>query len=425
MFLGAFDPLRFESLILFRLSLLFFQILFITSIFSVLRSIIKSSISHIKIVIFTLAFYTIFINSIPDVLEFLYWFPSVTAYQLGISLFLFFIANYFFNKTGKIPNSIYLLLNSILSLVIVGLIELMVLPMIIVIGLIIVSKHLKYENYKKEIVIAFFIIAASLITVLAPGNFERMSNLPFIERIILGAGLSFKSSIFIVGYFFQNTSFILSVILFVHLGNYIIQENTTILKFPNIHPLKLMLILLIIIPLIIFPASAALRYIPPGRVFNFVGFYVFLIFYISLLITINRYRNSINFKMNKLYKTILIVFMILSMFSGVFVIDKYKFSTGAKDSIYLNGNILNAYYTLFIEAKAFSKEMNRKQNVFIEAKREKKRTIIVQTLNPHPKMLLLVDWNDKQFLNSWVTSWEAKYYNVDSIYIEPKNAIAP
>jgi hypothetical protein len=64
--------------------------------------------------------------------------------------------------------------------------------------------------------------------------------------------------------------------------------------------------------------------------------------------------------------------------------------------------------------------MNRKKEVFIKAKCEKRSTIKIQTLNPHPKMLLLVDWNEKQFLNKWVTSWEAKYYNLDSIYIEPR-----
>ncbi len=425
MFIGAFDPLRFESLTLFRISLLLFQLLFITSIFTLFRSIIKTEISNSKILIFSLAFYAIFINGLPDVLEFLYWFPSVTAYQLGISLYLIFLANFFFHKTGNLSNIVFFIFNSLLAIIIIGLIELFVIPMIITSLIFLFYSLKKKKNFKYELSILGIIVFASLITVLAPGNFERMSELPVNERLILGTTLSIKGTFFTVGYFFQSGTFILSSILFLSLANLLIHKKLVKFNIPRFHPAILILASIFTLVLLFFPASTALRYLPPGRVFNLVGFFLFFVWLITLLVFVNYFQKIISFLLPAIYIKILFAFLILSLFSGVFIIDKYKFAQGENDSIFINGNILNAYYGLFYEAKGFDQEMRNKRKTLEIAQKKNKKTIHLQPLSPHPKTLLLVDWNEEKYHNKWLVSWEAKYYNLDSIYIEHRKKQNP
>lgn len=419
MFIGAFDPLRFESIYIFRLSLLFFQLSFILSIFTIIKSISKQTTSVRKVIIFSLSFYIIFINGIPDVLEFLYWFPSVTAYQLGLSLHLIFIANYFFNRTNRLSNSKYFIYNSILAIIIIGLIELSVIPLAITSLLFIIASYYNHKrNIKIELIIGIMILIFSLITILAPGNYMRMSDLSLTNRLLGGAILAIKSSIFSIGYLFQNTSFILSSILFISLIKHLINEKVFAFEIPKFQIKYILLLSIIIIPLILFPATAALSYIPPGRVFNFIQFYIIIIWLIGIILFVNYYKEKYVFKIPYIYNIIISIFVVLFLFSGVFVVDKYKFSKGEKGAIFLNGNILNAYYVLINEASGFDNAMTNKKAFFVKTKSQNKKVVHIKPLDPHPKLLLLVDWNDKQYQNKWVTIWESKYYNIDSIFIE-------
>ncbi|RLD47293.1 MAG: hypothetical protein DRI86_00845 [Bacteroidetes bacterium] len=179
-----------------------------------------------------------------------------------------------------------------------------------------------------------------------------------------------------------------------------------------------MLVAIFVIPLLFFPATIALNKIPPGRVFNYVQLYLIIMWLIGILFFVNYYLEKYSFKIPYIYNIIIASFVVLSLFSGVFVVDKYKFSKGEKGAIFLNGNILNAYYVLINEASGFDKAMTNKKAFFVKTKSQNKKVVHIKPLDPHPKLLLLVDWNDKQYQNKWVTSWESKYYNIDSIFIE-------
>ena len=426
MFIGAFDPLRFESLALFRFSLLFFQLFFIASIFTLFRSIIKEGISRTETTIYALSFYVVFINGIPDVLEFLYWFPGVSAYQFGLSLFIFFISNYVNYRKKTLVKTNYVIVNSLLILLIIGLVEVFILPLFI--AIIIIYFINVRSNYNNKSTFGFLIVlsVASVIVMMAPGNFERLSVIPGDTSFLVGAYKAVQSFILLVGFFLQNATFVFVSILFMGLSSRIeLNEDIANSFLIKTHPFLITVASIFFSILLFFPVTVAIQHIAPGRVFNFVSFFFALLWFFNILIWVYRYKSKVSFKISKVYSIVFLALAFMFLFSGVYITDKYKFSQGYNDAIYLNGNILGAYSNLLFTASNYDKEMKKRVELFSNAQKKELKTISVAPLIYKPKTLVFYDFNEIQKPGTWLSNWEVKYYNLDSIYIEPVQLSIP
>lgn len=421
MFLGALDPLAFKSIFLLRIELLLFMVFNFFSIFLLIKALLKPSTSSKKILIFSLVFFTIFLNAAPDTFELLYWYPSVTAYLLGLSLLCIFVANMFFVASDRLKPTIYIILNSLIAIISIGLLELFIIPIILSLLLNIYGKYKNQKPIKSEIIILIFGIISSVIVVAAPGNFVRM-QVESQMNIVIGIYLAIKSMIYILGYIFQNPVFVLGSILFISFPNKLIfKKNIFSFKIIKLHIFWSTLFLLLMTFLILLPSSLATGKLPPGRVFNSAMFIFYLLWILNLINFKIYFNNKVSFKISPLYQRFIAMAMILFVFSGVFVINPYEFSQKKKDSVLLYGNILNAYKTLFLDAKAFENDMNERYDSFIDAQNNNKKTLVVKPLKHTSEMLLFVIITDISEPGTWIFNWEGKYFGMDSICIENKD----
>ena len=423
MFIGAFDPVIYKSLLLLRIELGAFFVLNIFSVFLLFKSILKPTVSIRSILLYTLAFYVVLLNTIPDIFEFLYWFPSVTAYQFGLSLLLIFIANIFFKKKKRISKTQYFIFNSLIVILIVGLLELFIIPIGLALLISIYQEFKNQKSIKTNLSLAFIALAFSVLMVIGPGNYERV----IVENptgVIVGFYLAVKSLIYLLGYLYQNPTFVLGNILFMGFGYKLISKYSYInFTIPRIHPIWSLLFTISTTYLIFLPSTLALTSLPAGRIFDLAAFIFSLLWLYSLLNFQTYYREKYSFKISKFYQSLIASLMLMFVFSGIFITNPYEFAQKKKGSVLIYGNILNAYNTLFFKAEAFDKDMIERYKNFRRAEESNKKTLLVKPLEHHPEMLIFVDITDIQSPGTWIFNWEAKYYGMDSICIEKSNTI--
>jgi hypothetical protein len=323
-----------------------------------------------------------------------------------------------FVETRRLNPRTYLLINILLSIITVGLLELFIVPIVISLLINIYSKYRNKKSNKNEVIIFIFTVVAAIIVVAAPGNFVRM-QVESPMSIIIGIYLALKSMVYLLGYIFQNPIFILASILFLSLpfkqvfGSPILNFNLI-----KLHPIWSALLLLFVPLIVILPSTLALGQLPPGRVFNGATFFFYLLWIYSLINFKLYYKNKISFDMSIFYQKTISVFIIMFIFSGIYVINPYEFSQKKKDSVLLNGNILNAYKTLLFDADSFDKDMQKRIAYFKDAQQNNNKTLILKPLEHTSEMLLFVDITDKSEYGTWIFNWKAKYYGIDSIYID-------
>ena len=421
MFLGAIDPLSFNSYFLLKIELLLFMVFHFFSIFLLTKSILKPNYSSKKIFIFSLVFYTIFLNAAPDTFELIYWYPSVTAYLLGLSLLLIFIANMIFVDTDRLKPTFYIILNSLIAVMLTGLLELYIIPLLIAISIKVYLNFKSKKPIKREFIIISLIVISAIIVVAAPGNYVRMTaETPM--SVIIGIYLAVKSMIYILGYIFQNPVFVLGSILFISFPNKLIFENKIFnFRIIKLHPLWGIIFLLFITFIMLLPSTIALGKLPPERVFNIAAFVFYILWVVNLINFKTYFNGKINFEISNFYKKSIAIVMIIFVFSGVYVVNPYEFSQKKKDSLLLYGNILNAYKTLFMDAKDYDRDMKERYNSFTEAQRNNKKTLTVKPIEHPSEMLLFLKITNISEPGTWIFIWEAKYYGMDSIYIENKD----
>jgi hypothetical protein len=363
------------------------------------------------------------LNAIPDVFEFLYWFPSVTAYQFGLSLLLIFIANIFFERRNRISSIRYLIINSIIAIIIVGLLELFIIPVGIALLISIYIRFKNKDSIKTDILILFITLVFSMIMIVGPGNYERV----IVENptgVIVGFYLAIKSLIYLLGYLFQNPTFVLGNILFMGLGYKLISKDSYInFTIPIMHPIWSLLFTITITYLIFLPSTLALTSLPAGRIFDLAAFIFSLLWIFTLISFQAYYKEKHSFNISKFYQSLIALLMLMFVFSGIFITNPYEFAQKKKGSVLIYGNILNAYNTLLFEAKPFDKEMIERYENFRSAEENNKKTLLVKPLEHHPEMLIFVDITDLQSPGTWIFNWEAKYYGMDSICIEKSDTI--
>jgi hypothetical protein len=421
MFLGAFDPVRFESLFLLRISLATLLSINFISFFLLFKSLVNRNIPIRKLFLFSLFAYAIILNSIPDIFEYLFWFPSAVAYQLGISLYNFFLASYFFYRAKRLSMTSYLIINSFLAIFIVGTLELFIIPLIIV-GLLMLRTPVEKPDRRLPYLIVFgFIITFVLLFILAPGNYVRLegsSHADFYSTL----QISSKSLFLITGYLFQNITFILgSILLMTFVNGVFLKKEMTNIHIFSKNPLGVLLISILFIFLIIMPSVMATSSLPAGRIIDVIAIITSLVWIYNIANFVSYYKSKTKYSLSNFQIRIVIALIFMFMFSGIYITNPYDFANKKKGSLLLYGNVLNAYYTLLFEAKEYDNEMTMRYKQFEKARRLGNNSIIIKPLEYSPKVLTFANINEKESTKTWIFKWEADYFNIDSVIIEDRN----
>jgi len=415
MFLGAMNPWKNESLLFFRLYLLAFQGVFIISLFYLFKQ-FAINLGTNKVMIFTLFFYLIFLHTIPNLFQFLYYYPSVSAYQIGASAQLIFISLFIASLYNYITNNIYLTLSIILTIFIIGLNELFIIPLGCLSILFILIKNKQSKSIKYEMIILSIIIIFSLVVVLAPGNYQRIqcysNNISISSALLLSA----KSFVSILGYYLQSITFILSSLLFV----FILKNQITIGNIRRIDISRKQLffsffISLIILVILLFPAIYSLKCNPLLKVMNHLAFYFFFIWFSNLYLLSNYYSYDSRPLTPTLFIKVLAISILISIFSSAYITnyDKHWNKT-----IFFNGNYMKVNYTLFFQAKTYDKEITERYDFFSRTKSNLQRTIIIKALTFQPDILVEMPCNNTKsdYIPNNMFLREKQYYKIDTIY---------
>ena len=117
---------------------------------------------------------------------------------------------------------------------------------------------------------------------------------------------------------------------------------------------------------------------------------------------------------------IITVATLLSIFSGVGVIDKHAFAHGNYKTVYFNGNIIKAYYVLFFEARDFDTVMTKRLELYRAAKENGGKAIKVPKIKHHTSVYNFLNLNDSVFEGRYFLTGEEDYFGIDSITVDPQ-----
>ena len=415
MLLGAMDPYTTGSISGLRLSLIVFQVFFITSIFLLLKSILPHKFPFKKTVIISLSFYLLYINSIISPFELLFWYPAASAYQLGLSVITTLISLILFNKKRSLNNYLLIVFGSILIFIGIGLVELTIIPILIITFL-----NMLFDSYyKKKIRISFYLfvlaISFSLVMILAPGNYMRHDVIGSNIDIGMSLWLALKITFFTLIYSIKNPITIVASILVLPILESIIKNNPFFFN-PKIKPYHIVVASLSIIVLLYFPTTIILKHLPPSRVINFVSYFLLGLWFFTIVFTINYYKNKLSFSISKSVRILLVITLIIFTFSGVFAPNKKEIANNNYKSVFFSGNILKAYYFLVFEAGSFDTQMTNRKTILVKTASKGEKSVEIEPIYYKTSLInfLSINETDYQF------NWEAKSYNIDSIYIKAK-----
>ena len=424
MFLGALNPWVYKSVLGYQISLLFYFLIFYSSIHFFLKSLLNNSINKRKLHIFSLFSLFLFMQTSPDLYEIFYWYPGVSAYQISFSVFLLFLAQILRFVNNAITKPIFIIAIILLSFILAGLSELFIPIMIFTFTYFIVFyKHWAITK-RRAMIFAFSIyFLFSLLFLISPGNLERLNVASVSNSFSTILNYSLKSYLLINFNFIQNPVFILSVLgLFLFLLNPI-SKSKSILIPKIINPFLLIigsqLLIFIFISFVIF----ILKEVPSRRIFNIFGF-VFLSLSILNILNLTLYLKKGNGKSLILPSWIyylLITTMLIFTSTGIYLINPSLFLKAPISEkskyILITSNYTNAIYTVFYDAKYFKKDYESWDNHLINSQKLGLKTDTISALPIHSKIIFRS--YDYTYSNTWIKNWETSFYGLDSLYLKP------
>jgi len=362
-FFTAINPMVYNSLFIYKLIPIILLIVFFISIFYFLKSVFNMINSNRTLLLLSLILFTLYLNSMPDLAEGIYWYSSTTYHFIaGIySLFLFTLITKIPKFKTYWEKSISIILSIALVILIVGSNEVHTFLTLEYLSIIILTKvFFKKKVGILEIILLVIIIAVSYFAMNAPGNFRRLGFLPNHFNFSYAILHSFKSTIFLVGHHIQNVPFIIvSIISLPFFSKLLLTNKVLNLKF-KVNPAITIILSILIIASQYFPTYFALGSDPPWRVHNSISLVFIFLWFLNIFLTIKylHEREIIIPATPKYLTTVLIVIAFLFAFIDFHVKDP-------RDGVKFRGNIANAYYDLFFVAPKYDKEI-RERNIKIE-----------------------------------------------------------
>lgn len=438
-----------------------------------LRSITFKKLKHRDTFLISIFIFVLYLTRMPSTSQGIYWFAGAITYQFGIILLLFhlslLVSSHSFSSFSMLKKIVYFLCSGVLSILIIGTNEILMLSVFFVLLLgTIISIYKKSSNKFLFITSLLISILCILFVLLCPGNSLRSEHFPKSHDLIYASYNTFVNGLGFFLLWLVELPVVISSLFIIPIS-FILTKHISIFKgFKKWH----LIIFLILFPCVIiglfFPSNWAMGGNPPERGLNAI-YIIFLIAWLfSLLIVgelIQRIKNkksTIEKYINKKWLIIVgIIIVILSFISIYFPVYKKKYlidvifylicwvvccilvipllakeKAGKRFSIkkFINkkirirlaliilislifiGHSRGAFVDLFVNAPSYNSQLLERYKIINEAIDKNIKEIEVPQLRPIPRIIYFTDIepNPKHYLNKMT----AEFFGLDAIKIE-------
>jgi hypothetical protein len=392
---------------IFLLSSLLISIITFISVLS------KGLLSRLKIALYSLILFVLYLNIFPSTSEGVYWITGATEYLFANILTLFFLSIVIkLNIVEKTTTKIFLtLLAVMLSFMAIGLNEI---NLCIIFSIIFLT--LLYRLYFKQkfsyfnLIILLFILIFCYLDISAPGNYLRAGEFSGKFGLLSSLRISAISVIKLFGIHFQNPSFLLISLVFIPFAITISTKFEIFKNVLRINPFIILVSSLLFIFLLYIPATFSMGINPPMRVHSTIAFVFMMLWFFNIIVFINQVKPSVaeNFSINKKLVFVLWIVIIITMMT-----DFYK---EPGQQINYRGNVCRAIYDVTFRACDFNKQMNERYAHIIKAKQAGLKAIEFDELKNAPTTIFFIDVSKEK--DHWINSCYSQYYSIDTISLK-------
>ncbi|HWB25258.1 MAG TPA: DUF6056 family protein [Chitinophagaceae bacterium] len=177
--IARINPLLYHSGTAYKLYPVILLVLFITTLFSLLRQVCGKYFTIKQVFAVTAALSAVYLVAMPSIPEGFYWFSSAWVYQLANIFFMFLLTLLIKlkNAGGKPAMRLFFALAFFIGVIIIGLNEISLIITCITIAGFAWFAHKRWLPSRKYFfVLTIFYFIAAAIAALAPGNFERLNH---------------------------------------------------------------------------------------------------------------------------------------------------------------------------------------------------------------------------------------------------------
>jgi hypothetical protein len=371
-------------------------LLHIHSTYLFIRVFFYNIFNGIQTIILSLIVCFLFYSLMPSLSQGIYWMASSTAYFISWILITYYIYFLFLqlNESLKAIGKVALIF---LGVFIVGLNESALLYVVGLTGLSYIIYFKKINEHKYFFILLLFLFIFSIIAILAPGNFNRISS----ESIQNGYGTdptlkksiyhsSINSVIILFQYLKKYWSLLLFIVSLFQIVSFLNQKNASKNSTGSLKINWLFCLLVLSVP---FPAYYATNYFQPR-----LGNLFLWILIISVILLYAVFQHSLQ-KIFAKGRYLLLITVII--FSGFFIV---------RDIIISNSNFKIVFFDL-VRRRALNYDKELTLRYTLIQRRETKFT----KLNSIPPSIFIGDITDDP--KHWINGCVSKYFKIDSIQI--------
>ena len=180
--LRRLNPMFHNSFHAYKIYPVLLLVFFLLSVFILLRTALKSCFLNIDILIISLLLVVLYLTKMPSTAQGLYWFTGCTIYQVPNILCLIFLTAVLkiAGTEKRISRAFLIVLSAVLCFAIIGSNEISLIlinGIVILLCINVIVQKGKLLNYLFVFLMVCFV--ASVIEILAPGNFIRLDTFPY------------------------------------------------------------------------------------------------------------------------------------------------------------------------------------------------------------------------------------------------------
>lgn len=391
----SINPLVYKSLAGYKLAFALLILVQLTSIYLLTDAITKKILSWQEKIIFALAMLFAFIDQMDDIRSGLYWMAGVITYQVAETLLFSYIALLMFMRQGsKYDNMLNKCLVIMLAILLGGTNEIVMALTLLITSLVIISSYAEKKFISSFQIVTFMaVIAGSSICLLAPGNFNRMSDYHDRKNIIITAWYALNSSIAPMQVWLTSplTLILMAMVMFA-----VISKPQLRILFGGFRIVSSVFLLLLIMFICFFIPYFGTGMYPQNRVVNMIYLFFLIGLIINVAIISAHYGETIQCFMMKIpFKT------------GCIIVAAFMFvllTLGTSNFMLVTKDLISGHSFSYYE------QMRQRESQVVNSDKDD-LTLEEITSTPGSLFFYFIG-QDKDY---WVNSCYAKYFDKKSV----------
>ncbi|PRP67005.1 DUF6056 family protein [Nonlabens agnitus] len=356
----------------------------------------------------TIVFFSLLIVQMPSLVDYFYWYASMTVYSISFCCFLMTLAYLFKMMRGDKRAIIWSMLFSILA---IGSSELFILLLNSIVAVFLFVDYINRKQVVRSLIyLQLIVIAASVLVILSPGSANRQQAFEQSGNFINALSVTWREILFFFSNEFSNLQDYLTYSVIVMLIALVLIKSKNSVSLKYINPLILLLFSITLLICILFTPSYAMGGLPfnYGRVGNLIHLLwlvIVLVNTINLMVALKK-QQWIDWSIGE-YWCLPTLLVLLTT------------------SVVRSSNVNNIYDDLINDR--FEKSENDRNDRLLRVINSREVNIVLEPMMM-PKTLQYTDVTsnpDHWYNKSYVNYFNAKYdININTVRVENKTASA-